>query len=877
VNGVNPGDGLDYYAYTDANDGPYNVILSPANETNPTSIYWFFSTDPAIIEAPGDTVSVSEGGTFVTGPGNDTLQSFEQYTAFPDLYGPNVPVRLFGGPGDDVIGIPYDQGATPPLYQIEAYGGSGNDTIYGTDRNDTLYGDKADGVTGYPTIAAVTLSTAAVTDGNDVIYGYGGDDYIDGGGGNDQLFGGDGSDTLIGGAGDDFLYGGPRGSNYQDILTGGTGSDVFLLSYNDAATDNSASFWAQFFGKMGQDIANNVAKNAIQDAVKAVGTGIVTGILASALGPIGGDLAGLFVSLVEDLLAGPPPQSKQDVMVVTDFDPREDVLVLPIQGSTEGLTATVVSASVIPGGGTIDGSEDVLQFSAGSKVYAYVALSSDYLTAMGLAQSGDAITQVLNNIVNFSSTIESSNGNVGFSNLISPQISQYLPDVTFQAVPGSLPANTSIALFGAIGGLVIANGQTGTFGSILSGTNYDDALTTNPVLGEPEQMTSFATTSAYIHGFGGDDLIYGGNGADALFGDDGNDVLYSFYSSTNSDGSVNPESLSGGAGDDTLYGGGSAGTFDGGTGTDTFAVVYEKDSDPKQLEVDLTQGYAAERAAPADSSAPVGATAPFAGTGNNAVPNNYSLVSIENAIGGPLNDWIKGAQGSVIEGGPGADYLDATAGASQHGITISYAHSAQPVSVQLDANGSTAHGGDAEGDVIAYTSTDQIQALVGSAGNDTLGGYSAHQLSGSGAAFTFTGGGGSDTFQLLGVDGTGIFAVTDFTESATEHDVIDLSSLGITSFSDISQFDPIAFLISDPQSGNPVALLELPGFTGTLTAADFILAAPGSTEGGGAPGGTTCWNTPDLSRPSPGRPDHDSGSGCGPAMTGHWQQTGQLV
>ncbi len=190
--------------------------------------------------------------------------------------------------------------------------------------------------------------------------------------------------------------------------------------------------------------------------------------------------------------------------------------------------------------------------------------------------------------------------------------------------------------------------------------------------------------------------------------------------------------------------------------------------------------------------------------------------------------------------------------------------------MQLDANGSTAHGGDAEGDVIAYTSTDQIQALVGSAGNDTLGGYSAHKLSGSGTAFTFTGGGGSDTFQLLGVDGTGIFAITDFTNSGTEHDVIDLRSLGITSFSDISRFDPIAYLINDPQSGNPLALLELPGFTGALTAADFIFASPGTAEGGGTGNGTTSCNTPDLwSHPSPGWPDHENGSGCASMMTAH--------
>jgi hypothetical protein len=67
----------------------------------------------------------------------------------------------------------------------------------------------------------------------------------------------------------------------------------------------------------------------------------------------------------------------------------------------------------------------------------------------------------------------------------------------------------------------------------------------------------------------------------------------------NCDGGIDPESVSGGAGNDKLYGGGSAGVFDGGTGSDTFGVVYLPLLGPAmQLEVDLTAGYAAERAAP---------------------------------------------------------------------------------------------------------------------------------------------------------------------------------------------------------------------------------------------------------------------------------------
>lgn len=851
---VDPGDGLSYQYYLATVPGPYDVLISPPSEYNPTDSYYFFSASLPVAQSGGDTIDVGKGGTYETGAGNDTLLNGEDYNVSPDLYGPNVAMRFLAGPGDDVIGMPYDQFATPPLVQMEAYGGSGNDTLYGTDRNDTLYGDKADGVSGFPTITDVAFNSDTVTDGDDVIHGYGGDDSIDGGGGNDQLFGGDAADTLTGGDGNDFLYGGPRGSNDQDILTGGDGSDVFLLSYEEGDPGGGAGFWPQFFGKMGQDIANNVAKSAIQDAIKAAGSGIATGILASALGPVGGDLAGLFVSLIEDLFASPPPQSKQDVMVVTDFDPREDVLILPIQGSTEGLTADVVQASVIPGGGSLDGSEDVLQFSAGSKVYAYVALSSDYLTAMGLQPSGDAITQVLENIANFSSTIEESSGKIGFSHLVSAEISQALPDGGFQAVPGSLPSGTGIALFGAIGGQVIANGPTGdTYGSILSGTNYDDALTTNPALGAPEQMTSFASTPAYIHGFGGDDLIYGGNGADALFGDDGNDVLYSFYSSSNSDQSINNESLSGGAGDDTLYGGGTAGTFDGGPGSDTFAVIYEAGSNPMQLEVDLTAQYAAERQAPSDTIAPAGTTAPFPDT----VPNRYALSNIENVIGGPLNDWIKGAPGSVIEGGPGADYLDATAG----GVTISYAHSAYAVVVELAVDGSTAYGGDADGDVIGYTSTTQIQGLVGTADSDVLGAY------GEGGTFTFTGNGGFDDFRILGVASPTTFEITDFAGTGTA--LIDLTAMDITSPDQVTFSGRFAYIAA--QAGGPtIATVYVPNYDGTLSAADFFFAPPGAADGDGTGG------IPAPSNHTPTRPDHTDWNHAA-TVTRHWQQAGERL
>lgn len=72
------------------------------------------------------------------------------------------------------------------------------------------------------------------TDGDDVIAGGTGNDVIRGDGGNDLLLGGQGDDTLDGGEGHDTLVGGDGDDTLflddQDIATGGTGADHFVVS-----------------------------------------------------------------------------------------------------------------------------------------------------------------------------------------------------------------------------------------------------------------------------------------------------------------------------------------------------------------------------------------------------------------------------------------------------------------------------------------------------------------------------------------------------------------------------------------------------------------------------------------------------------------------
>ena len=763
VSNVDPGGGLSYYVYVGANQDSYDVSISEPGFFVSIDNYYVFS-----LASQGwdnaDSISAGMPGTFATGAGDDLLLN---NLPTENTYGFPQPIRFFGGAGNDTINDPAQVQDADDQIATEGYGGSGDDLLYGGNTDDTLYGDTADGFVGNPTIGSVDLAAYDTSnDGDDTLYGGDGADTLSGDGGNDLLYGGNGADSLSGGDGSDFLYGGPRGAGNLDLLTGGNGADVFVLSY--AQGGSGAGFWAPYFEKMGQDIANNLAKTAIQDGIKAAVDGVAGGFLAPALGPVGGDLAALFVSFLEGLTGGGKPKTAQDVMVVTDFDPRRDVLMLPLQSQpATALTVTVTSADQMPGGSGGD-TTSVLQFSYGSTVYAYVRPSDDFIADLGVGASGDAIEQVLKNLFAFSSSPQQTGGTIGLSNL-AQGIAANLPDGGFQPQAGTLPSGVQSSLFGAVGGMVLSS-PGGAYGSVLAGTDYADALTTNPALFDPEGAGpfAFAGTGARISAFAGDDLVYGTEQADILYGGNGNDTLYSFVSTANSGGGVDAELLSGGDGDDILHAGGTAGSFDGGNGTDTFAVLYYGNNPAMQLAVDLTQGWAAERrlADDPDSAAPVGDTPPFTGTGSGREPNNYVLTGIENVVGGPLNDWIKGAPGSVIEGGAGADYLDVTAGQ----VTVSYAGSAAPVTVQLFVGTSQASGGDAEGDVIGYADTGDIATLAGSAGDDTLGGYS------DGDIFAFTGNGGADVFQLLGAAAHGgIFEITDFAAG----DLIDLRPLGV--------------------------------------------------------------------------------------------------
>ncbi|MFZ2269843.1 MAG: putative Ig domain-containing protein [Azonexus sp.] len=96
------------------------------------------------------------------------------------------------------------QGTSGPNYR---FGGTDNDTFFGTDQVDHLYGGL----------------------GMDRLDGAKGNDYIEGNAGSDILTGGEGEDILLGGTGMDILEGGKG----WDTLNGGLGDDTYQFTSGD--------------------------------------------------------------------------------------------------------------------------------------------------------------------------------------------------------------------------------------------------------------------------------------------------------------------------------------------------------------------------------------------------------------------------------------------------------------------------------------------------------------------------------------------------------------------------------------------------------------------------------------------------------------------
>ncbi len=206
--------------------------------------------------AGNDSIYGGEGNDQITGEADDDY-----------IEGGGGNDYLEGGDGNDVI---YAGDLDDTLW-----GGGGNDSLFGESHRDHIYGEA----------------------GDDYIDGGDDDDYIDGGAGSDAIYGGAGNDSISGGAGSDYIDGGIGDDslygNERDTLAGGGSSDTYLIDGSDvvitdldyATTDyvqSSVNFALPAYVEMltltgegdtngsgndyGNTIKGNVGRNAISGA-----------------------------------------------------------------------------------------------------------------------------------------------------------------------------------------------------------------------------------------------------------------------------------------------------------------------------------------------------------------------------------------------------------------------------------------------------------------------------------------------------------------------------------------------------------------------------------------------------------------------------------
>ena len=152
----------------------------------------------------GDDIYTAIGGPDIVygGKGNDTVVSYgaESLTYGEEgddyLVGSKV---TFGDNGDDII-----NNQLVETYEVEAYGGNGNDLMLGSKVKRNEYFGRA---------------------GDDTLLGGAVADHFDGGKGEDWIYGEKGNDFIDGGKGDDILV----GAEGADFLEGGEGSDEFIF------------------------------------------------------------------------------------------------------------------------------------------------------------------------------------------------------------------------------------------------------------------------------------------------------------------------------------------------------------------------------------------------------------------------------------------------------------------------------------------------------------------------------------------------------------------------------------------------------------------------------------------------------------------------
>lgn len=705
---------------------------------------------------------------------------------------------VFAGTGDDVVYLGRNDDV--------AYGGDGNDRLYGDGELKPIRGDflnNGDILNHLDRLQEVSTESYDITldlmvdhtfqvseapgAGHDALFGGAGDDLIMAGAGADYIDGGDGNDVI-----DPGRRGGDH--NRDDVYTG-AGADVVILSSSTSDSDESLlnGFAGYAEGVLLEEVKND-AKDALEDlvsgAISSIGTKALGGIVGGVLGQMAVDGAIKGIEALINVIQGESPTT-EDIIYVHDFDPREDLMVLP-NSTADGAAYYFNVVSNARGEGQPDEKLIEVSYSENAEAptpFARIFLDAGFQNAIGITEAGiDSAfaTQVLNTVIGASAS-------VGTDGLRFHDETEGLGDTSMLERSTEELGLTnldggSVRLLGAAGP-VVSTRYTENDDAVIFGTNYGDVLSARTTLGGAGDMLGInqsnpnqdqSTQDSLIHGFDGDDIVYGAFGRDEIFGGNGHDKIYTMGATQGASDAVYGEN-----GDDFVF---AAHTGDhvqayGGEGSDTF------DFRESAWGVELTfeQGTG-------------GADTPSL-NGDYIIPAEEDMTEAQENLAKPED--VNGHRFVVdgfetIRGTHQDDRIDASG--METGLTISL-HQGDDVAIgsegkdQLYGNSGsdTLDGAAGRDDLVGGSGNDQ---LFGGAGNDNLvGGRHNDTLDGGAGDDRLHGGSGQDTFVFNGSDDeTGIrmsFGRDEVEDFGNGADRFEFEDLHLTNGQSVDHFSDL--------------------------------------------------------------------------------------
>ena len=701
--------------------------------------------------------------------GYDQLHDIENLagSAFHDgLYGNSLDNVVSGGDGhDDVRG----GGGSD---QIHA--GAGDDLLYGNAGNDLL-----DGGAGIDRVAYYSGATAGVTvdlnqQGLAQDTGQGMDTLI----GIENVSGTVFSDTLIGDDADNFLWGSPStvssgnvASTNNDTLVGGGGNDLLIAGIGNHVVDGGSGTDTFRFNENGWPETGIALSLLLQGTAQASGNGSwsLTGI-ENLSGSIAGDsLTGdgnanaLAGDLGDDILSG----GGGDDVLYGDGQISWDSHGVGRSGPiVTHADATALYVGGVSGNDTLEGGlgNDLLNGGGGSDTASYANAGGGVSAGLSVGGSGGSsgaagndsfsgIENITGSAFNdqFGGNADSNvlagggghdilAGRAGNDSLIGGDGDDYLRgDEGDDLFDGGSGWDRAVFHVGATSGIVLdlnKQGEVQDLGSL----GMDKLTGIEHASGTPFSDTIIGDAGPnWLRSWGGDDNITGGDGDDlietmpgnnVIHGGNGNDTWSLYAEGLQVPSGVTASLALQGAAQDTGHGMMTATGFEKLSGSihgDTLAGDGGNNVVAGDQGNDMLAGGAGNDVLYGDGAIFVD----LHGDGGSGPITTFADVTVIDPAFVAGNDILDGGLGNdVLNGGGGID-------------TASYASATGAVQVNLNGSGGGSSSGAAGNDSLT-----SIEAVIGSAFNDTLStSAAASRLSGGDGNDTITGQGGADTLE----------------------------------------------------------------------------------------------------------------------------------